>query len=59
MGIFYASVLLFDGNLNIFRLWTKQEIRGHHLGLWGTLINMFLHFVIFYRHKKLINGENN
>ena len=35
--------------LNIFEICTKQDILGRHLGLWETLINIFHHFLRFYR----------
>ena len=38
---FPVSFLLCDSKLNIFGLWTKQDICGRRLGLWETLINFF------------------
>ena len=37
--LFFFS--FYDSKLNIFGLWTKQDIWGRHLRLWETLINIF------------------
>ena len=42
---FLISSLLYDSKLNIFELWTKQDIWGRHLVLWETLIDIFWHFI--------------
>ena len=39
------SSILYGSKLNIFVLWTKQDIWIRHLGLWETVINMFHHFL--------------
>lgn len=36
--------VLYDSKLNMFELWTKQDIQGHHPGFWETLINIFHQF---------------
>lgn len=38
-----VSLLLFHSHW--MSLWTKQDIRGRHLGIWQTLINMFSPFL--------------
>lgn len=43
-GYFLVSLLLYDRKLNIFGLWAKHDLWGHHHGLWGTLMDIFSPF---------------
>lgn len=36
---------IFSGLLNIFMLWTQQDILGRHRGLWETPVAILLHFM--------------
>ena len=50
------SSLLYDSNLNIFRLWTTQDIWGCWLGLQKMLDNIFQHLKgLWYYSKSIIN----
>lgn len=57
---FLVSLFLSDSKLIRFWLWGKtQDIWGSHLGLWGTLIDIFEYFRKFYRPKKLTDKSRN
>lgn len=43
-----VSLLLYDRKLNICGFWSKQDIRGCHLGLLEELIAIFHHFLTFF-----------
>lgn len=43
--MWFVFWFLCDSKLNVFGMWTKQDIWGHYLGLWETLINIFHNFL--------------
>lgn len=54
--LFCVSLLLYDSKLNVFRLWTKQDVWGRHLGAlgntdWQVLVEKLI--------NRWINNETN
>lgn len=43
-SLILVSLLVYEGKLNIFKLWTNQDISRHCLGLSGAMMNTFTIF---------------
>ena len=58
---FLVYLFRYYSKLKVIGLWTKQDILGHHLGLWETVINIFTIFFHFIelKSKRLIWKMNN